>query len=145
MQRRLATDFATSLNKTTAAAAFRDQRQRPHTATLGFNLLVGGRNAARIPGSSLLAAATCRRYICPGTLARASIMEQQTAESTTSESAQEILVADLLVQSRRRFSLPLQQPRRRFTGGGTSSQPVQRVIPGDTFTSLVFSKPPPSA
>nr|XP_054919888.1 uncharacterized protein LOC126516768 [Dermacentor andersoni] len=144
MQRRLATDFATLLNKTTAAAAFRHQRRCPHTATLGFNLLVGGRNAACIPGSSLLAAATCRRSICPETLARASITEQQTAESTTKESTQEILVADLLVQSRRGFSLQLQQPRRRFTGGGTSSQPVQRVIPGDLHTSAALSNPPPT-
>ncbi|XP_075534737.1 uncharacterized protein LOC142569635 [Dermacentor variabilis] len=145
MQRRLATDFAPLLNKTAAAAAFRDQRHGPDTATLGLNALVGGRNAAGIPGPFLPAAASCRRSIGPETLARASWSTEQSTARIRREGASRVMpVVDRQTQRPRCFSLPLQQPRRWFTEGGSSSQVAQRVLP-DLYTGPGFWKPPPTA
>ncbi|XP_075534735.1 uncharacterized protein LOC142569608 [Dermacentor variabilis] len=117
-------DFAALLNKTTAVAAFRDQRPCAHTAILGLNFLVSGQNAAGIAaGSFLPAAASCRRSIGPDTLARTPLStELKTGGIAREEASQVVSVVDRQTQRPRRFSLQLQQPRRWLAVGGTSSE-----------------------
>nr|XP_054919844.1 uncharacterized protein LOC129381197 [Dermacentor andersoni] len=147
MQRRLAADFATQLSKTTGAASLSDRQQRPQRATLGLNLLVGARYTAGIPGFFLLAAFTCRRSFGPGRVAPApSSTERLTSVSSTGEAPLVILAVNRLVHPRRGSSLQLPHARWWLTTGVRSWQLVQRiVIPGDAFSSLGFSKPPPTA
>nr|XP_050022505.1 uncharacterized protein LOC126516428 [Dermacentor andersoni] len=146
MQRGLAADFASQLSKTTGAASLSDRQQRAYRATLGLNLLVGARYTAGIPGFFLLAALRCQRSFGPGRVAHApSSTEQPTAVSSTEEAALVILAVNRLVHPRRGSSHQLPNPRRWFTAGVGSWPLVPRVIPGDAFTSLGFSKPPPNA